>query len=170
MRLGPGRAAATGAALRPLPDERGAALSLGHRRVVLAVGLFLAASGLAWMAGELALGARPELDGADARTGLHLVLVSHGIAGYVAAVLFGSLLGRHVPAGLRSGRKRPSGLASVALAGGLLASALGLYYASSDGVRELASWLHQGLGVIAVAAVGLHVGRRRRAPSESPPR
>jgi len=86
--------------------------------------------------------------------------MGHGVLGYAAAVLLGSLLGRHIPAGLRSGRRRVTGITALSLAGALLLTALLLYYAGSDTVRTVSSVTHQVLGVVAVVVVWVHLTRR----------
>jgi hypothetical protein len=141
---------------------------------VVATTVGLALTGVVWMAGRLGIDLFPEYDGSAARARLHGLLMLHGVLGYAGAILLGSLLGQHVPTGLRSGRRRASGLAALGLAGGLVATALLLYYAGSDTVRSVSSVGHQGLGVIAIAAVWLHVAGRerpgRRSPDRSDPR
>jgi hypothetical protein len=129
---------------------------------VIAAGIGLAATGLLWMGAEYGLTALPQLDGAGARSKLHLVLVMHGVLAYAAAVLVGSLVARHIPAGLQSGRRAWTGIPALVLLGGLGATGLLLYYAGSDALRQASSWIHQALGVIAVGVVWVHVARRER--------
>jgi lipid-A-disaccharide synthase-like uncharacterized protein len=131
-----------------------------HRRAVIALGIALALTGLLWMVGHYALLFLPERDGPEPRAALHVVLIVHGAVGYAAAVLFGSLLGRHVPAGLLRRRKVISGLAAVVLIAGLLGSALLLYYASSEAMRDAASVAHQALGLVAIGVVSVHIASR----------
>jgi hypothetical protein len=137
-------------------------LSPWHRRLAVGTALGLAASGVLWMAAELGLTLFPDLDGSAARSRMHALLVLHGVLGYAGAVVLGTLLGRHVPAGLGSGRRRRTGVASLVLTAGLVVTALALYYVGSDGVRGVSSAVHQVLGVVAIAAVSIHVLRRER--------
>ena len=134
-----------------------AKLAPWHRRAVIWVGLGLAVTGIVWMAGHAALWANPDLDGSEPRSLLHSVLMAHGVLGYATAVLFGTLLGRHIPVGLARRRKLGSGIPSLALIAALIVSALLLYYAGSEWIRDVASALHQVLGVGAVALVSAHV-------------
>lgn len=145
--------------------SRAIGLALWHRRLVVATAVGLALTGVAWMAARQGLALFPDLDGVSARARLHALLVLHGVLGYAGAVLLGSLLGGHIPAGLRSGRRRVTGLAALGLAGGLVLTALLLYYAGSDGLRGASSAAHQVLGVVAIAAVWIHAaGRERPGP------
>ena len=131
-----------------------------HRRLVIGAAIGLAATGLLWMAAEYGLGSFPELDGTAARSRMHALLVLHGVLGYAGAVLVGSLLGRHIPAGLRSGRRTATGLTVLGLVTALMLTALLLYYAGSDPLRRASSAAHQGLGVAAIAAAWIHIARR----------
>jgi hypothetical protein len=144
-------------------------LSAWHRWIVLAVSALLALSGLLWMIGSGLLLLDPERDGPEARSMLHRALIVHGVLGYAGAILFGSLLARHVPAGLRQRRRVFSGCAGVGLVGVLLLSALMLYYAGSEVVRELTSWTHQALGVLAIGVVWAHIGMREAPRREVDP-
>lgn len=139
-------------------------LGRGHRRLVVWTAITLALTGLAWMAGYYAVVLAPDLDSSEARSLLHLIVETHGVLGYGGAVLLGTLLGRHIPAGLRGGRKLVSGLIALTLAALLIVSALVLYYAAGETVRQAGSFLHQAAGVLATALVTVHVrlrGRRR---------
>lgn len=152
------RGADARASTRPSPIR----LDRWHRRLVVATALGLAATGVIWMGARLALDLYPDLDGSSARAHLHSVLVLHGVLGYAGLVLLGSLLGQHVPSGLRSGRRRATGLSALALSAVLVITALLLYYAGSEAVRDASSAVHQALGIIAVAAVWIHVVRREK--------
>ena len=55
-----------------------------------------------------------------------------------------------------------TGLTALSLAGGLVLTALLLYYAGSDTLRSASSVAHQLLGVAAVAAVWIHLTRPER--------
>ena len=154
-------------AFLPAPAN-GLRLAPWHRRLVIAAAIGLAATGLLWMAAEYGLGSFPELDDAAARSRMHALLMIHGVLGYAGAVLFGSLLGRHIPAGLRSGRRTATGLSVLGLVAALLVTALLLYYAGSDPLRRASSAAHQGLGVAAIAAAWIHIARRERPRRDGP--
>jgi len=135
-------------------------LSPWHRWTVVGVAILLGLSGLAWMAGHGLLLLEPDRDGPEARSLLHRVLMAHGVLGYAGAILLGSLFGRHVPAGWSLRRRVVSGGAAIGLVALLLVSALLLYYAGSEEARELASWAHQALGVLAIGVVCAHIAMR----------
>ena len=141
--------------------ESASKLTCWHRRTLVFTALALAVSGLVWMAGHYALLAAPDFDGSEPRSLLHQVIILHGIMAYGAAILFGSLLGRHIPAGLKSGRKLISGLSSLSLMIALIVTALLLYYAGSEHIRDISSIAHQVVGVLAVVLVWMHVVQKR---------
>lgn len=144
-----------------VPRSDGLRLAAWHRRLVFATALALAGTGVLWMAADQGIAFFPELDGSAARSRMHMLLMIHGIVAYGGAVLFGSLLGRHIPAGLRSGRRTATGISALSLVGALLLTALMLYYASSETLRSVSSVAHQVLGVTAVAVLWVHLTRRR---------
>jgi hypothetical protein len=150
--------------------SNGLLLAPWHRRLVFATALGLAVTGLLWTIGDQGLGFFPELDGSAARSRMHLLLMAHGVLAYGGAVVLGSLLGRHIPAGLRSGRRAVTGITALSLVGALLLTALLLYYAGSDTLRSVSSAAHQVLGVAAVAVLCVHLTRRERPRTPSRPR
>lgn len=133
-----------------------------HRRPVVWVAVLLALSGLVWMSGNALLLVDPDRDDPQLRSLLHDVVIAHGVLGQAGAVLFGSLLGRHVTAGLMQRRRVQSGSAAIALVSLLLITALLLYYGSTEELREIASWSHQALGVLAIGVVWGHIALRDR--------
>jgi len=138
-------------------SENASKLSRWHRRGVIACAIALALTGVVWMAGYYALGFVPDVDGPSPRSALHLIIMAHGVAGYVGAIFFGTLLGRHIPAGLRQSRKLVSGLSSLTLVIVLVVTALLLYYAGEPGVRDTSSLSHQIVGVVAAVVVAAHL-------------
>jgi hypothetical protein len=156
--------------LKPVP-ETSARLSRWHKRAVIWTSLTLAVTGVLWMAAHYAMLAFPDLDEPPMRSVMHGVLIVHGVLAYGAAILLGSLLGRHIPAGLRRKNLPLSGLVSLALGAGLIVSALFLYYAPSPEIHDIASLAHQALGVVAIAAVCRHIFVwSERAPAARAPR
>ena len=131
-----------------------------HRTALILVSILLAATGLVWMALYWSAMAWPDLDGHGLRSALHQIVTLHGITAYLAAIFVGSLLGRHVPAGLKQRRRLASGLTGLGLIGLLILSALFLYYASTPDLRDIASLVHQACGLLATGAVGYHMIRR----------
>jgi hypothetical protein len=145
--------------------SNGLRLALWHRRLVLGTAIALAVTGVLWIAAQQALDFAPDLDGADSRSRMHALLVLHGVLAYAGAVLLGTLLGRHIPAGLRSGRRTATGVTSLGLAAILVVTALLLYYVGSDSLRNASSVAHQVAGVAAIGAVWIHLTRRERPRS-----
>ncbi len=143
-------------------------LASWHRRTVEWTLIVLAISGLVWMAGYYALQAMPDMDGPEARSALHILVMTHGIVAYLSAIAVGSLLGRHVPAGLAARRKLKTGIAGLALGGALVLTALLLYYAGDESARELSSIAHQIAGALAVVLVSAHVAHKAKQASETP--
>lgn len=127
---------------------------------MLGTALALTATGLLWMAADQGIAFFPEIDGSATRSRMHLLLTIHGVLAYGGAVLFGSLLGRHIPAGLRSRRRTATGISALCLVGALLLTALLLYYTGSETLRTASSVAHQVLGVAALAVVWVHLTRR----------
>ena len=141
----------------PMVSENASRLTRWHRRLIEWTCLALALSGLIWMAMWWTITLAPEYDGPEARSWLHLDVMAHGVIAYLGVAVLGGLFGRHIPAGLKSGRKLLSGLAALAFGALLLATGLLLYYSGDPDSREIASWLHQILGVASVAIVTFHI-------------
>lgn len=146
------------------PPENGARIGAAHRRALKATGVLLALTGGVWMLAHYAGVLSPQIDGPALRSVMHAVLIGHGVIAYGAAILFGTLLARHIPAGLRRKKKPWSGIAGLALAALLIVSALLLYYAPNRELHDMASLAHQGFGVFAAAIVWRHVAARKRRP------
>lgn len=147
--------------LRHAPPRPGFGLPRWQRRLLLAVLLLLAPSGVAWLAlhylagagaGELPHPAEPWL------------MKLHGAGAFAALFAAGVLAGSHVGPGWRvSGvqrRQRRSGLGLCALLGATALSAWALYYAAPEDVRPLLGWVHAGLGGTLAALGGWHARRR----------
>jgi hypothetical protein len=140
-----------------MPPVIATRLAVWHRRAVIWASIAVAATGLVWMAYYYAIQAVPAWDGPDARRTLHHVIVAHGVAAYLGVLVWGSLFGRHIPAGLQSRRKLVSGIAALALAAVLVITGLLLYYAGGEGVRSVSSIAHQVFGVAVAVVVAVHV-------------
>ena len=144
-------------------------LSRWHRRIVVCTSLALSLSGVVWMAMHYAVEYAADFDGSDTRRWLHLVLQTHGVVAYGAAIMLGTLLGRHIPSALRGGPWRWSGVVLLTLAGLLVGSGLLLYYAADEEVRQVASLVHQASGVIATVLAFSHFGRATRNGKQPSP-
>jgi len=140
-------------------------LARAHKWTLLAASLFIALTGFVWMAAHYAMLFFPDIDGIPLRSAMHSILIGHGVLAYGGAILLGSLIGRHIPAGLRRPRKAMSGIVSLVLVSLLIVTALFLYYAPTRELHQMASQAHQAVGVICVAAIVRHItvwGRRKR--------
>jgi hypothetical protein len=132
-------------------------LALWHRRTLEVILTALALTGLVWIAATLMLDRYPDFDGPEIRSALHLDIIVHGILAYAALAAIGSLLGRHVPAGLETGRKVNTGIATLIFTGVLGATGLLLYYAGGEETRALSSLAHQIVGGAAIPLVIFHI-------------
>ncbi len=90
------------------------------------------------------------------------LLMLHGAAAMLMLVLFGSLMPFHVRVGWRRKRNRTTGSVMLAANAVLIATSFGLYYAGAERVRDWASDLHIGVGLVLPALLALHVARGRR--------
>lgn len=78
--------------------------------------------------------------------GTHSVLMWHGITGMIATMALGSILPFHLKAGLKSKRKRWSGLSQLVFLGTLLVSGALLYYGPED-IRDAVIASHWIIGL-----------------------
>jgi MFS family permease len=143
----------------PLPVVK---LTRWHRRLVVWTSLLLSLSGIVWIAMHYGIEYAPDYDGPEARKWIHLVLQAHGIVAYGAAIMLGTLLGRHIPSALRGWPWRWSGVVLLTLATALIATALMLYYVADEELREVASFVHQVSGLVAAGLAVSHFGRASR--------
>ncbi|HEX6828949.1 MAG TPA: hypothetical protein VF104_08215 [Burkholderiales bacterium] len=134
----------------------------GHRLAVYLVAIALAATGLAWIILDGNLPALPSFN--DPQRLRHMLLVAHGVAAALGALLLGSLYPHHMRRAWRHGFNRPSGAVMAGTALGLMATGLLLYYAGDEALRETASLAHQWGGALACVLLPVHVtlGRRTR--------
>jgi hypothetical protein len=91
----------------------------------------------------------------------------HGLIAFVTLFVAGLLWGVHVRPGLLGPKRRTSGIALLVLLGWLAATGYLLYYASDDGLRNLARWAHWLVGVAAALPFLLHALRGRAERKES---
>lgn len=127
--------------------------------IYLGFGL-LFSSGVIWLLLEWFVRVTGEF-GPEHHPGQHWSLIVHGIAAYFFMATIGSLIPVHIKLGWVLGGHRWSG---SALAGTLLLlslTALGLYYASDELLRNWTSVIHWSLGLLSLLAIVLHVLRAR---------
>lgn len=144
----------------PLPRPMSIALPTRHRRLIYLAFALLALSGLAWLGGHYGLRSDPELPHPLEAWALKL----HGAATMLGLLAVGSLLPQHVRFAWRARRNRASGAIILSLAGVLMVTGYGLYYAADEDLRTWISLAHWGLGLVLPAGVVWHVaaGRRRK--------
>jgi hypothetical protein len=125
-------------------------LSRPLKAVVYLVFLALLVTGAGWML------AQPHLEEEGWEKLPRLLLKIHGGAAMLALLLLGAL-SLHVKRGWRADKNRLSGAILVAANAFLIVSGYGLYYASSDALRDWLNrwhaWIGLGLGVLIPAHV-----------------
>ncbi|MEE3623547.1 hypothetical protein UCD39_06025 [Nitrospirillum sp. BR 11752] len=150
----------------PAHTVRGAAfgLSRGHRHWLYRVMLVVALTGLAWMVLHYGRGLIG-VDGHAARSAEAWCMKLHGGAVMAALVAFGSVLPHHVRLAWRARRHRLSGVGLISAVLVLVLTGYGLYYLGDEDWHDCASWGHQVVAALAVAACLIHVraGRKSRA-------
>lgn len=87
--------------------------------------------------------------------GNHMVLAWHGITAMIATLALGSVLPFHLKAGLKSKRKRWSGLSQLAFLTTLLSSGALLYYGPEE-IRDTVIAIHWMIGIAFFAIFLLH--------------
>jgi hypothetical protein len=91
----------------------------------------------------------------------HSLLITHGVAAYFFALLFGAVMPIHIKAGWKSKRNKISGSLMVTVMSLLLISGLFLYYGADT--REAALWVHWVIGCGLVLLFPFHFIAGRRA-------
>ena len=94
--------------------------------------------------------------------GLQNIRVFHGCLYPLQTVLFGYLLCQHIRYGWQLRANRISGFLMEACFAGLILTGTGLYYLSSDVLREVCQQIHSVLGVFLPISLGVHWSAARR--------
>ena len=139
-----------------------------HERLIYLAVAVLVLSGLVWLAGRYGLRPDPELPHPLEAWALKL----HGAAAMLGLLALGSVLPQHVRFAWRARRNRMSGATILSLAGALIVTGYGLYYAADENLRPWISLGHWGSGLVLPAGMIWHVvaGRRKKkraAPERS---
>ncbi|MBB6252057.1 hypothetical protein [Nitrospirillum iridis] len=147
----------------PAHTVRGASfgLSRGHRHWLYRAMLAVALTGLVWMVlhyGHGLIG----VDGHAARSAEAWCMKLHGAAVMAALVAFGSVLPHHVRLAWRAGRHRRSGAGLISAVLAMVLTGYGLYYLGDEDWHDYASWSHQAVAALAVAACLIHVRSSRK--------
>ena len=142
---------------------RNDALRLSARHRAWFYGAFAAlwVSGVAWLALHWWV-ARHDADAMPDSSEPWLLNV-HGAAAMLALILFGTLIPLHVRPGWRARRNRRTGATMVGVAGALMVTGYGLYYAGGESLRTLTRYVHDGVGTALPLVVAWHVWRGRRS-------
>jgi hypothetical protein len=130
-----------------------------HRRlywILLIIFTGVAASGALWSVLSDVLRREPdELQ--------HVLMQVHGAFAFLSMMVLGMLVPQHIRFGWNAWRNRWSGGAMVGIATVLVLTGYALYYADEQ-LRDWSKWIHLGIGLLAIAAMPLHVwlGRHKR--------
>jgi hypothetical protein len=139
-------------------------LSRRHELYLYLTGALLAVSGVAWLIGHYLLRA-PGASALGPHPSEAWWMRLHGAAVIGFLLAFGALLPGHIVLNWRQRANRYSGLAMVIVVSVLALSGYGLYYLVDDQQRAVTSALHWVAGLVACAALLLHVvlGKRLAA-------
>jgi hypothetical protein len=135
----------------PSASERPSRLPLwAHTATVLLIGL-------SFLSGAVLLYHELTTENEIAKPGwLHTVRVIHGSFYPFQCVLFGYLLSQHIRYGWQLKANRVSGLFMETCFAGLIITGLGLYYLSSDVLRERCQQVHSTIGVLLPVSLAIH--------------
>jgi cation transport ATPase len=137
-------------------------LSRRHKAWVYATYAVLLATGALWWVARTWLRGQGEFGETASPLGPWAMRL-HGAAAMVFLVVLGTLLHGHVRQAWNARRSRGTGGVVLALVGALVASGYGLYYLGDESARQIASVLHQAVGVLLPALLVWHVVAGRRA-------
>ena len=139
-------------------------LSRRHELYLYLTGTLLMVSGVGWLIGHYLLRA-PGGFGVGPHPSEAWWMRLHGAAVIGFLVVFGALLPGHAVQNWRQRANRYSGLAVVMVVSLLALTGYGLYYLVDDRQRAVTSALHWMVGLVACAALVLHVvlGKRLAA-------
>jgi hypothetical protein len=134
-------------------------LSQSHELWVYASGGLLALSGIGWLVCHYLLRA----PGPGPQPLEVWWLRVHGAALLAFLAVLGTLLPAHVVYGWRHRMNLGTGIPVLVVMGLLTLTGYGLYYLVDDGWRSWTSTVHWSVGLLAVALLGLHAIRGKRA-------
>ena len=144
-----------------------------QRAWIVATGLVLLATGLAWLVVHETVGGG---SGGLPHPSEAWLMRAHGLAGFAALFGLGTLAAHHIPHGWRLGARhrhaaqRRTGLLLCALGALLAGTGYALYYFAPEPVRPALGWVHAGLGVAMAALLFAHrrsAWSRRHADSDT---
>ena len=130
-----------------------------HRWGVYLVGTLLLITGAIWLALHYLVGAGA---GDLPHPFEAWMMRAHGLAGFAAMFMFGTVTAVHLPHGWRLTRRqrwaqqRRTGLLLCAFAAVLLLSAYLLYYFAPEAIRPALGWIHTAVGLAMGGVLALH--------------
>jgi cation transport ATPase len=116
----------------------------------------LFASGAVWIYADQ-MKNNTEMDTEMWQQAAAFLLSMHGGAAMVTLMLLGALGPMHVQRAWRAKKNRATGIASIAMYGLLIATAFGLYYVGSEGLRPWISTIHIAFGLAVPAVITAHI-------------
>ncbi len=87
----------------------------------------------------------------------------HAISAFSIMVLYGAFWGAHLFLGWRTQRSRNTGIGLTTVIGLQVITAYLLYYVASDLYREIAMWLHIGIGLSLPVWLILHIRAAKKS-------
>ncbi len=131
-------------------------LSRTHARWVYGIGAALFASGLGWLWDHYLFAGSAEFGEAHAAFEIWWLRL-HGAAAMVGLVALGSLFPGHIARAWRARLNRRSGLSMLCIAGLLVVTGYGLYYAGDEETRPWISMVHWNVGLAAAVGLAVHM-------------
>jgi hypothetical protein len=134
-----------------------APLGRRHKRWLYLCSVLLFATGAGWLVAHYAIRSSELIAEGLPHPSESWLMRLHGAATLGFLIVFGALLPEHVLYGWRHRLNRWSGVSVIVGVALLTLSGYGLYYASSDWVRQWISLLHWSIGLLATALLIWHI-------------
>ena len=132
-----------------------------HRRTIYALTLVLIASGVAWVVACYAFASPGDPTPAPHPLAGPL-LAAHGIAAYVALVVYALVGHAHLRTGWRVPMLRSAGIALLSTLTVLALTGIGFYYVAAEDAVPVIRWTHVAAGALLPCWLALHIVRGRR--------
>ena len=133
---------------RPPRARLPARLSAPWRFTIYAVALGIWLTGAAWLILHHFMMRTGEF-GPTPHPAEFWVLAAHAAFGFIAIFVFGALLERHISRAWPTRHRRGSGLAMAGALLTMIVSGYLLYYLGGEEARQITSFIHWGLGLLA---------------------
>lgn len=89
----------------------------------------------------------------------------HAISAFSIMVLYGAFWGAHLFLGWRTQRSRNTGIGLTTMIGVQVITAYLLYYVAGELFREIAMWIHLGIGLSLPLWLTLHIRAAKKGKS-----